>query len=86
MEGVYCITLLDDASILKISFHSSSIFHISLEMPLFIDVLSMEEDFLSSMHLPYLIAVYREGDAFYEGKGYHLRVVEISVIPPKEAS
>jgi len=53
MEGVYCITLLDDASILKISFHSSSIFHISLEMPLFIDVLSMEEDFLSSMHLPY---------------------------------
>ena len=31
----------------------SSIFHISLEMPLFTNVLSMEEDSLSSMHLPY---------------------------------
>ena len=36
----------------KIFVHSYSIFHISLEMPLFTSVLSMEEVFLSSMHLP----------------------------------
>jgi len=43
----------ENSSIQKLFVHSSSIFHISLEMPLFIVVLSMEDDFLSSMHLPY---------------------------------
>jgi len=53
LAGIFCITVLDYASIQKFFLHSSSIFHISLEMPLFIGVLSMEEKNFSSMHLPY---------------------------------